>query len=281
MKVNRPRGCAVVMNKTETGVESSRKLVPAVMRAAQILDRIARAAQGGGTMEELKLSDLARQTGLPKSSVHGLCQTLVHLKLLKLNGDGSFTMGPQSVRWANVFLSGSDIVDAFHEAVAGAEGLGAYTLTLSHLEGPEVIYLSCRNSTAPLGITFRIGMRVPAIFTATGKAMLAVMPPQELARHMPSDWPQPITPASVASPDALQVELAEVRARGYSVDNGQLREGVFCIGAAICDRPHHPVAGIALSMMAAEARPDIMHHMGRRLRALADDVTERMGWLAV
>lgn len=116
-----------------TDQAGSLKLVPAVMRAAQILDLIAKA--GDGISGALKLSDIARQAGLPKSSVHGLCQTLVHLKLLKFNNDGSFSMGPQSVRWANVFLAGSDIVEVFHEAVAQAEGLGAYTLTLSHLDG--------------------------------------------------------------------------------------------------------------------------------------------------
>lgn len=211
------------MTKTASDEESSQKLVPAVMRAAQILDQVAKSAQEGGkgSADGLKLSDLARRTGLPKSSVHGLCQTLVHLKLLKLNSDGSFTMGSQSVRWANVFMAGSDIVDAFHEAVAEAEGLGAHTLTLSHLEGPEVIYLSCRNSTAPLGITFRIGMRVPAVFTATGKAMLAAMSPQELARHLPSEWPELITPASAPSLKVLEAEMAEVKARGYSQDNGR------------------------------------------------------------
>ena len=262
--------------------ESSRKLVPAVMRAAQILDEVAKSVQNGGKSSAvgLKLSDLARRTGLPKSSVHGLCQTLVYLKLLKLNSDGSFAMGSQSVRWANVFMAGGDIVDAFHEAVAAAEGLDAHTLTLSHLEGPEVIYLSCRNSTAPLGITFRIGMRVPAVFTATGKAMLAAMSPQELVRHLPPEWPEPITPAGVPSLKALESEMAEARTRGYSLDNGQLREGMFCIGAAICDRPFHPIAGIALSMMAAEARPDIIEDMGGRVRALANNVAGRMGWLS-
>jgi DNA-binding IclR family transcriptional regulator len=130
-------------NETMTDEAGSLKLVPAVMRAAQILDLIAKAGDGMGGA--LKLSDIARQAGLPKSSVHGLCQTLVHLKLLKFNNDGSFSMGPQSVHWANVFLAGSDIVEVFHEAVAQAEGLGAYTLTLSHLDGPDVIYLSCRN----------------------------------------------------------------------------------------------------------------------------------------
>ncbi|PQA71546.1 IclR family transcriptional regulator [Brucella oryzae] len=147
-------------------------------------------------------------------------------------------------------------------------------MTLSHLEGPDVIYLSCRNSTAPLGITFRIGMRVPAVFTATGKAMLAAMSPQELARHLP------ISPASAPSLEVLEAEMADVKARGYSLDNGQLREGMFCIGAAICDRPFHPTAGIALSMMAAEARPDTIEDMGRRVQALANDVADRMGWLS-
>ncbi|MCD4512932.1 IclR family transcriptional regulator [Brucella pseudogrignonensis] len=262
------------MDKTVLDEESSLKLVPAVVRAAQILDCVAESREG------IKLSDLVRQTSLPKSSVHGLCQTLTHLKLLKLNSDGSFTMGAQSVRWANVFLASSDIVDAFHEAVAEAEELGAYTLTLSHLEGPEVIYLSCRNSSAPLGITFRIGMRVPAVFTATGKAMLAAMSEQELARHLPSDWPTPITPSSVQSLKQLGSEIADVKKRGYSVDDGQLREGMFCIGASICDRPNHPSAGIALSMMAVEARPEIVETMGARVRALADNVAERMGWFS-
>jgi len=260
------------MDKTELDDESSLKLVPAVMRASQILDCVAESRDG------IKLSDLVRKTGLPKSSVHGLCQTLTHLKLLKLNGDGCFTMGSQSVRWANVFLANSDIVDAFHDVVSQEKELSAYTLTLSHLEGPEVIYLSCRNSSAALGITFRIGMRVPAVFTATGKAMLAAMSAEELARHLPSDWPKPLTPSSVQSLIELEAEMAEVRAKGYSVDDGQLRDGMFCIGAAVCDRAEHPSAGIALSMMAAEARPALVEAMGRRMRVLADGVAERMGW---
>ena len=162
--------------------------------------------------------------------------------------------------------------------LAQAAEFDAYTLTLSHLDGPDVIYLSCRDSMAPLGITFRIGMRVPAIFTATGKAMLAAMPEQERARHLPVDWPEPITPASVPSLEALAEEIAGIKAKGYSLDNGQLREGMFCIGAAICEGPHHPVAGIALSMMAAEARADTIEVMGQRVRALAEGVTDRMGW---
>ncbi len=262
------------MKKTMSDTESPFRPAPAVMRAAQILDMVAAAGEG------MKLSELARRTQLPKSSVHGLCRTLTHLNLLKLNKDGSFGMGPQSVRWANSFLAQSDIVEAFHEAVAEAEGVAAYTLTLSHLDGAEVVYLSCRNSSAPLGITFRIGMRAPAVFTATGKAMLAAMRPDDRAQLLQKPWPEPPTRMSVSSLAALEAELVEAVKRGYSVDNGQLREGMVCIGAAVCDRPNRPAAGIALSMLSAEARPDIIEAMGRRVQALAGAVAERMGWSA-
>lgn len=50
------------MDKTVGDEESSLKLVPAVVRATQILDCIAESRDG------LKLSDLVRQTGLPKAA---------------------------------------------------------------------------------------------------------------------------------------------------------------------------------------------------------------------
>lgn len=249
------------------------RLVPAVMRAAAIVDCLA-AADGG-----MKLSDIARAVSLPKSSVHGLCQTLVHLQLLKLTQDGFYVLGPHAVRWANAFLADADIVDYFHEALDEDDTLTAYTLTLSHLEGTEVIYMSCRNSSAPLGVTFRIGMRVPAVFTATGKAMLQQMGLEKRRHHLPPIWPDPLTPSSVISQQAFDNEMLRIAQNGYSLDDGQLREGMVCIGAAICDRPGSPVAGIALSMMAAEARPEIIEIMGAKIRTLADRISSKMGWV--
>lgn len=259
---------------TKLNKEGSVKLVPAVVRAGAILDAIAQS--GGG----LRLSELARKTGFPKSSAHGLCQTLVQMGLLKFNDDGNFAIGPKVIGWADAFLANADILDAFHNALARVKEFDAYTLTLSQLDGAEVIYLGCRNSSAPLGITFRRGMRVPAIFTATGKAILAAMSAEVRANHLPKDWPLPLTPTSVASLAALEAELKQTTENGYSIDNEQLREGMVCIGAAIYDNLSRPVAGIALSMMAVEVKPALIKQVGARIRALADAVAEEMGWQA-
>lgn len=263
------------MNETATSTSGSLKPVPAVMRAATILDCVAISVQERG--QGLKLSDIVRLTKLPKSSVHGLCHTLMHLNLLEMDPNSRYSIGPHALRWAQAFQSGSNIVEAFQAVVAQERELDAYTLTLSHVEGTDVIYQACRNSNAPLGITFRVGMRVPAVFTATGKAMLAAMSASMRVQHLPEVWPNPLTSMSVSSLSAFESEIADVQARGYSLDNGQLREGMFCIGAAIVDGAGRPVAGIGLSLMAAEAHSEVLEGLGRRVRSLSGRISARLG----
>src|SRR5438309_11055661 len=64
-------------------------LVPAVSRALKLLERVADAR------EAMTLARLATDLELPKSSVHGLCNTLVSFGYLKRQADGAFAIGPR------------------------------------------------------------------------------------------------------------------------------------------------------------------------------------------
>lgn len=237
-------------------------LVPALLRAARMLDLAA--AEGA----PLRLTDFATRLDLPKSSVHALCQTLVHLRLLREGPEG-FLPGPAASRWAGAFDAPADLTRRFHALAAQDPGLAADTMTLSVLDGPEVVYLACRNGARPLGITFRPGMRLPAVYSATGKALLAALPGPECAALLAGAWPGALTPAGVASAAALAEQLRAIRAQGYSVDAGEIRQGMVCLGAAITDAAGHPVAGIALSLTAAEAEAQGLAQRGAAVARLA------------
>lgn len=251
------------------------KLVPAVERAVRILNLVCGHVNGS---HGLKLADIIRQSRLPKSSVHGLCQTLVQLDLLQYGPDGIYSIGPASLRWSNAFLDNNNIVSVFQRALAAAPALHPYTVTLSRLEQDEVVYVAFRNASTPFGITFRIGMRLPALFTATGKAMLATMAERDIDKHLPAIWPQPLTPTGIADRQALDEEINIIRTRGYSLDNGQLREGMYCIGAALADRAGVPVAGVAVTMTEAEARPEKIAEAGAQIIALTEAIRSGLGW---
>ncbi|GAA5071507.1 IclR family transcriptional regulator [Roseibacterium beibuensis] len=238
------------------------KLVPAVARAVAILDLIA------GEGRPLRLSEVAQRLGLPKSSAHGLCQTLVNLRLLIAHGDG-FAIGPGALRWAGAFDGQFELSRNFHDQAAVNGELASYTVNLSVLDGTDIVYVACRNAPSTLGITFRVGMRIPAAFPATGKAILAALPDEELAPFL-SQLPAPLTSSGVRTPDALRAQIETIRACGYSIDAGEVRPGMTCFGAAVRDHLGRPVAGVALSMTSEEARSSLWSEAGARIARLAD-----------
>lgn len=246
------------------------KLVPAVERAVRILDIIA--AEG-----PMGLSKIARALSLPKSSVHGLCYTLCHLDLLR-ERHGRYSFGPKSLGWTAVAMDESALIAEFKELLDRASDLNRYTLTLSTLHSAEVIYLACQNTSAPLGVSFRIGMRLPAPFTATGKAMLAHLTQYDLEKNLNIPFPAPLTDSSVQSVEKLLEELEETRKQGFSVDNGQVRSGMCCLGAAVRDASGNAVAGVALSMTTAEARPDVIEATGCAIANFALQLSRRIGF---
>lgn len=249
---------------------SEQKLTnPALEKIVRILDLLTKAAR------PLNGAQIAKQLDLPRSSVHGLLNGMLVYGLIRKSGDGGFTPGTHLMYWANGFLATQDIVADFQQAIAAMPALDAYTLTLSVLTGDQVMYLACRNSTSPLGFIFRAGMRFPAVLTATGKAILATFSDEEV-RQIVTAFPEPLTDTSVRTQDGLLEELAQTRARGYAVDNGQLRLGMYCFGTALADMQGQRY-GIAVSLTEKEADETTVRHVAGLLKQLAEKLENGLG----
>lgn len=250
---------------------------PAVARATAILDLIARSGS------PQSLADLTRALQLPKSSIHGLCATLENLNLLTRLESGQMTLGPHVVMWSNAFLARINITQEFFASWDEMRVLPEETITLSVRDGQEVVYIACRNGTRPLGYTFKTGMRIPAVYTATGLAMLSTLPDQSVSRLFAGPdmrWPTPFTMKGLRDFESLMAELNAVRHRGYSIDREGVREGMYCFGAPVFDS-HNPeaVAGVAVSILANEVDFDLERRAGLAMRKLADRLSERLGGL--
>ena len=245
--------------------------VPALVRAHALLDLVAT------SQAFLTVSELARALDLPKSTVHGLCATLVHLGLLARRGETAFKIGPHVMRWANAFLAGADVTTEFAALWDGLNVLAGETITLSTLEGAEVVYIACRNSKSPLGLSFRIGMRLPAPFTATGKAILSTMSDAAVRGIMANRWPDPLTAHSVRDIDSFLGELEQTRLRGFSVDNGQVREGMWCFGTTVRNADNQVIAGVAVSMLSGQVDQPTTDLVARSIQRVANLLSVRMG----
>jgi len=215
-------------------------LVPAVSRALTLLDRLAQ------RREPMSLAKLANDLALPKSSVHGLCNTLVSFGYLRRQDDGAFLIGPRVMSLAEAFVAGTDVAREFNALWKDAATAPDETMLLSVLNGSDVVYVAARNGARPLGLAFTVGMRLPAHLAATGKAMLAFHDP-DFVRSLYPDAPLPrMAGKGPKNITELMKELKGVRERGHSVDDEGVREGVYCMAAPVFDAAGRPVAGIGV-----------------------------------
>lgn len=220
-------------------------LVPAVARAVAVMDLLAR------ERGPLSMAHVAARLALPKSSVHGLCNTLLNFGYLRRAGNGALQIGPSVMRLAEAFVASTSVVGEFEALWRAAPGPDE-TLILSVLNGTEVVYVAVRNGTRPLGMAFTIGMRLPAHLAATGKAMLAFMPAAQVrALFGRGPLPRPTGRGSGTLAELLR-ELAPCRERGWAIDDGSIREGVVSLAAPVFDASGQPVAGLGVCINRAE-----------------------------
>ncbi len=214
--------------------------MPAVTRALALLDRLAR------QREPMSLALLTSELALPKSSVHGLCNTLMSFGYLRRQPDGAFLIGPRVMSLAEAFVSGTDVAQEFNALWADAGTAPEETVVLSVLSGTDALYVAVRNSARPLGLAFNVGMRLPAYLSGSGKAMLAQRAPDEVRKLFAAGLTTPLTRKGPRQIEALLKELAQTRRRGYSVDDEAVREGVYSFGAPVFDAAGQAVAGVAV-----------------------------------
>lgn len=229
-------------------VLGERPLVPAVARAAAILELLTRAGSRGFTVTEI-----ARDLGLAKSSTANLCTELEAHGLIVHTGEG-YRLGRRLVSLAGAYLNQVDQVSEFYAQCRRSKYVSVETARLSLLDGLDVLYLARFDGSQPIRLTAHIGDRFPAHVTATGKAMLSTLPDAVVRdRYQGRQLGPGFTASSHTTLHALLDDLRQCRERGYAVDDEETTPGVLCYAVPVVDVPGQP-SQFAVSATILKAR---------------------------
>jgi len=267
----RPHSFDTLRALPAAGKGSATPLVPAVSRALALMERLA------GAREPMSLARLAGELALPKSSVHGLCNTLVSFGYLRRQPDGAFLIGPRVMGLAEAFVSGTDVAQEFNALWADGGSAPEETVVLSVLSGTDALYVGVKKSARPLGLAFNVGMRLPAYLSGSGKAMLAWLPAAEVRRRFAGGLGTRLTHKGPRDLEALLKELTLARRRGYSVDDEGVREGVYSFGAPVFGASGEAVAAISVCINKAQLGSDRGSRHRDLALAVAADLSRRIG----
>ncbi len=250
----------------------STSAVPALDKTFQILDLITASSQ------PLTAAQIAKNLALARSSTHNILQSLLDKHVIHKDTENRFYLGSYLLYWAGRYEQQQGVVQLFKELIVQYPILLQHTVTLSKLDLGEVVFLACHESPAPLGFTFRAGVRVPAVFSATGKAMLSTLSMQTIESLYENQFPQPLTVRGVGNFADLATELSAIHESRISLDDGQLRDGMYCLGTYIRNASGNATAGMAVSFLQGEYEAK-RHEVSAALIELAQQMEQRLGFI--
>jgi len=184
------------------------------------------------THTELSLGGLAEITGLDKSAVQRLANTL-HVEGM-LDKDPVTRRYRPSHAWLSLayayYWSDPLIARAMPKLIDLARRLGE-TVNLAQLSGEDIIYAARLPCTRTIFAASVPGRRVPALSTSPGQAILATFPEAECAAAI-RDWHLAAhTPQTTVDRGIIAAQIDAARAAGHAITYGQMilsEIGVAC-----------------------------------------------------
>ncbi|MEO3954879.1 IclR family transcriptional regulator [Chromobacterium piscinae] len=204
--------------------EEDRQFVTALARGLEVL---AAFRPGEGALSN---QELARRTGLPKSTVSRLSYTLTKLGYLQQEGEGGqYKLGLALLALGSAALAGYDARAAAAPLMREFALANNVSVSLALRDGSDMVYLETCRSQARVSVQLSTGSRVPLATTAIGRAYFAGLPPQEreallplLAERYRGDWP--------ALRSRLLQACADYGVHGYTASFGEYESDVMAVG---------------------------------------------------
>jgi DNA-binding IclR family transcriptional regulator len=201
--------------------------------------------------QPIGVSDLARVTDIPKSSVQRCLVTLQQAGWLKV-------VDPERARWGVTMkaltLGLRSAGEQDLRAVAGPviKSLAAETdetILLGLRDGEEYVIVAWEDTTQVVRVVQEIGARVPLRATSGGVAIMARLEQAEVDELLQRELKE-FAHAPVPDTDELRAEIALTAKRGYALNGSSswYRPHVASIGAAITNAAGQPIAAITLAV---------------------------------
>ncbi len=237
--------------------------VPAAAQTLSILRFLAR------QIGPVPAGSIMRALQLPRSTTYHLLATLqAEGFVVHLPEDRRYTLGIGAYELGSGYTRQAPLQRLARVPLASLVDRTGHSAHLAVLHGRDVVYVIEERAPGRAHLVTDVGVRLPAHSTASGRAMLAALPAQQVRALFPDPSAFVLrTERGPQSPSALRQLLVSVRRDGVAFEDGEVTRGYASVAAAVLDPSGHPIASVALTF------PDVALSSSERSR-LADRVRD-------
>ena len=253
---------------------ASRYTVPALARGLEMLSYFNR------EQPVLTGAQLAKLTGLPRTSVFRMLQTLEQAGYVDRVGPSgihpSYRLGVAVLRLGFEYLSSQELTELGRPVIESLSDTTGHTCHIVVRDGHEVVIVAKSLGRKATFHSIQVGARLPAHATVLGRVLLGGMSLAQLQalyanREMPS-----YTALTPSTPSALKALVDEAAADGVAVSQGGFESGISTVAAPVHNAAGQVVAAIGVTVMASRIDSAQLPNMIEHVKAAAQDLNWRL-----
>lgn len=247
--------------------------VPAAEQTLAILRYLSRQASPAPA------AAIARSLELPRSTTYHLLATLTDSGfVVHYPEQRTYGLGVAAHELGSGYVRQEPLQRIARRPVAELADRCRNSAHFSVLLGRDVVYvIEERAAGRPLLIT-DVGVRLPAVITASGRAMLAALPHAQVrALYADRDAFALGVPGAPRSLSGLRQLLTEVRRRGWAAESGEVSEGLSSVAMPVLDPTGYPVAAVAVTYPEADSTPATVERLVAEVTGTASLLSRRLG----
>lgn len=227
-----------------------------ITKGLRLIDQLAEAEEPVG------VTATANELGFEKSNVHRMLRTLCSHGFADQDANGRYALTLKVWEIGMKVIARHPVVRAARPFMHMLSQRTQETINLVVLDELEIVYLEQVRGPMPVRLMPSMGHRAPAMFTASGRILLAYQNDcEKLVAKFRSDDPR----GAQVNKSALLRELVLSKERGFAITESGWSPGINSIAAAIANFDQKAYGAIAISGPAERMPLERMHGLANEL----------------
>lgn len=230
------------------------------------------------------LTDLHSYTGFSRSSLFKMLYTLSNRGFVTKSDDSKYSLSTKFMHFGSAVLSSIDLYDLAGKYLKQLcrdinETTHMAVLTDDY---KSILFMAKetsqrQNANMNVRMDSSIGRILPAHCTSLGKSILSLLPEKKIDEIYEDYDFSVLSVGTISSLSELKDDLALIRQRGYSIDDEEFEEGLYCIGCSVLDANGHGIAAISISGPKSRMKENESQYAGK-VKSVADTISREMGY---
>lgn len=202
----------------------------------------------GGHPNGVGVSQVAREVGLPVSTVHRLLATLVKRGFVSFDSESRrYYLGLRVFELSSRVSLVKGLSEVALPTMRKLARMTGESVFLAVREGTELVYIERVEGQSRIQISGTIGARGPLYCTSQGKSILAFMPETEREEILDRIHLERRAPNTITDSEKLRKELVRTRKRGWAVADEENEEEIRAVGVPLMNGRGRPIAAMSVA----------------------------------